>query len=120
MLHNRNEIVCFQHQIENDAPSSIKVSFDGPNLDEMEFFSKCALGTYYYTANFFTGDGPAIYIQSKEDYEGCGYSGRSVIFLDRDDRQWIGAVIFFLYCILLMISLISLKCLYISIEIIFS
>ena len=95
--------MCFQHQIENDAPSSIKVSFDGPNLDVMEEFSKCALGTYYYTGTF-AADGPAIYIQSKEDYEGCGWSGHPVIFKDLDDRQWIGSVIFFLYCKLLMIS----------------
>ena len=78
----------------------------------MEEFSRCALGTYYYSATLERYTEPTeIYIQSQEDRNGCGGGAWPLIFKDWDARRWIGTVIVFLYCILLKVSL--LKFLYI-------
>ena len=68
----------------------------------MEEFSRCALGTYYYSATLERFTEPTeIYIQSQEDRNGCGGGAWPLIFKDWDARRWIGTVIVFLYCILL-------------------
>ena len=78
----------------------------------MEVFSKCALGTYYYTATLEIYTEPtAIYIQSQEDRDGCGgIGGWPLIFNDWDARRWIGTVIVF--SILYIVNGIMFLCIY--------
>ena len=62
----------------------------------MEEFSRCALGTYYYSATLERFTEPTeIYIQSQEDRNGCGGGAWPLIFKDWDARRWIGTVIVF-------------------------
>ena len=115
-------IVFFQHQIENDAPSRIKITYEGTNLDVMEEYSKCALGTYYYTGTL-AADGTAIYTQSQKEYKACslGYM-EPIILKDWDTNTWIGTVrkfSYMIYCIPYK-WIFSLKLLRISMQMVFS
>ena len=99
---NIQSIVFFQHQIENDVPSRIKITYEGPNLDVMEDFSKCAVGTYYYTGTLqFTGTlETAFYTQSVKEDRACNLPYLLPIILkDWDTNTWIGAVRKFSYMI---------------------
>ena len=63
----------------------------------MEEYSKCALGTYYYTGTL-SHDGSAIYTQSQKEYKACslGYM-EPIILKDWDTNTWIGTVRKFSY-----------------------